>query len=1165
MVCPNCGSENEASRKFCDECGTPFARGCPACGVPNRAGARFCGECGGPLAAGTAPSGEERPAIAGHAPEPVSERRLVTVLFADLVGFTGLAEGRDAEDTRELLTRYFELARDTVERYGGTVEKFIGDAVMAVWGTPTAREDDAERAVRAALDLVAGVRFLVPGLDSRAGVLTGEAAVTLGAAGQGMVAGDLVNTASRLQAVAVPGTVLVGEATERAVSRAIVFEPAGEQLLKGKTAPVPVWRALRVVAELRGRGRSEVLEPPFVGREDELRLLKDLFHATSREKRTRLVSVSGQAGIGKSRLAWEFSKYSDGLAEEVWWHEGRCPAYGDGVTFWALGEMARRRAGLVESDDERTTRERIAAAVAEHVPDDSERRWVERALLVLLGLEPPPPGGREELFAAWRTFFERMAASGICVLVFEDLQWADQGLLEFIDHLVDWSRGVPIFVVTLARPELLERRADWGSGKRSFVALALEPLSEPAMRELLAGLVPGLPGETARAIVERAGGIPLYAVETVRMLVEEGKLTADGAAYRPTGDLGSLAVPETLHALIASRLDALDPADRSLLQDAAVLGQSFTLAGLAAVSGMNGPELEPHLRTLIRREFLTLNPDPRSPERGRYVFVQSLVREVAYGMLARRDRKARHLAAARWLEAAGDEEQAGALAAQYLAAYRNAPEGPEADALAVQARITLRGAATRAAALGSPDQAIIFLEQALAVTSDPAEQADLLERTGDSASHATRYEVAETHLRRAADIRSSLGDRSGVAHATARLGSALINMSRLESTISLLEPAAAEFADLAGDPGFVALESQLARALFLHNEGRRAIEVCDRVLVAAERGDLVDLVADTLITRGSALCGLGRTYEGVGAIRAGIELAESAGWRHIGLRGRANLSGNLGASDWREALEVARGALDLARNLGIPSFHPVVVGNAASAAIEVGEWDWALRQVEAALEDVVGDIDRAILGWIGLWIRSLRGDDIADEAERLEELFAGWEDFSVEVLALRFTVSFGAGRMRDAYEAAMGHARAHPMEAVETYPDAAFCALWERDRERAIESLSALEEAGIHGRVASAHRRMIRAGLAALEGRSAEALVGFREALAAWRDLGCLWRLSLTAIVMATVLGPQEPEVRAAAEEAREILARLGAKPFLERLEALMARAETPATSSPAT
>ncbi|HYM82771.1 MAG TPA: adenylate/guanylate cyclase domain-containing protein [Candidatus Dormibacteraeota bacterium] len=368
MTCPTCGSVNAAGSKFCNECGTSLAAGCPTCGTANPPGSKFCRECGTNLAAGSAVAPTGRPRIdataggvaggqAAGAPAStadvaaVAERRLVSVLFADLVGFTTLAEGRDAEETRELLSRYFELARDVVSRYGGVVEKFIGDAVMAVWGAPTAREDDAERAVRAGLELVDRVGSLGPGITARAGVLTGEAAVTLGAVGQGMVAGDLVNTASRLQSVAAPGTVLVGEATQRAASGAIAFEPAGDQTLKGKVAPVAAWRALRVVAERGGRNRSETLEAPFVGRDTELRLLKDLFHATSGEGRARLVSVIGPAGIGKSRLAWEFLKYVDGLLENVWWHDGRSPAYGEGITFWALGEMVRGRCGLLESDD----------------------------------------------------------------------------------------------------------------------------------------------------------------------------------------------------------------------------------------------------------------------------------------------------------------------------------------------------------------------------------------------------------------------------------------------------------------------------------------------------------------------------------------------------------------------------------------------------------------------------------------------------------------------------------------------------------------------------------------------------------------------------------------------------------------------------------------------
>jgi len=406
-------------------------------------GEKFCGTCGSRLTDGGAPPVDPPVRPATGLQVAVAERRLVSVLFADLVGFTTLAEGRDAEDTRELLSRYFDLAREVIGRYGGTVEKFIGDAVMAVWGAPTAHEDDAERAVRAALELVDAVRTIGPSIQARAGVLTGEAAVTLGAVGQGMVAGDLVNTASRLQSVATPGTVLVGEATERAASRAIAFEPVGEHSLKGKAAPVPAWRALRVVAEVGGRNRSEALEAPFVGRDDELRLLKDLFHATGREKRARLVSVIGPGGIGKTRLAWEFTKYLDGLIENVWWHDGRSPAYGDGISFWALGEMVRRRCGLLETDDDATTRTRVAATLAEHVPEPDERRWIEPALLALLGVEGTASGS-DQLFGAWRTFFERLAATAPVVMVFEDHHFADNGMLDFVDHLMEWSRNVPI-------------------------------------------------------------------------------------------------------------------------------------------------------------------------------------------------------------------------------------------------------------------------------------------------------------------------------------------------------------------------------------------------------------------------------------------------------------------------------------------------------------------------------------------------------------------------------------------------------------------------------------------------------------------------------------------------------------------------------------------------
>ncbi len=393
VLCAACGTANEAGRKFCGECGSSLATACAECGTPNAAGVKFCGECGAALTSAAAPGLAPSAASA-----PAAERRLVSVLFADLVGFTTVSEGRDAEEARELLSRYFETARTIVDRYGGTIEKFIGDAVMAVWGTPAATEDDAERAVRAALELVATIPELHAGLEARAGVLTGEAAVTLGAEGQGMVAGDLVNTASRIQSAAQPGTVLVGDATRGATEAAIAFEDGGVHELKGKAEPMQVWRAVRVVANRGGEGRSAGLEAPFVGRDRELRIVKDLFQASADERRAHLVLVSGSAGIGKSRLAWEFEKYIDGLTADIWWHRGRCLSYGEGVAYWALAEMVRGRARILESEDAATASAKLTASIAEHVPDEEDRDWIEPRLAHLLGLADAS-FERDELFA----------------------------------------------------------------------------------------------------------------------------------------------------------------------------------------------------------------------------------------------------------------------------------------------------------------------------------------------------------------------------------------------------------------------------------------------------------------------------------------------------------------------------------------------------------------------------------------------------------------------------------------------------------------------------------------------------------------------------------------------------------------------------------------------
>ncbi len=1167
IACASCGTAASAGQRFCGSCGAALASTCASCGTSNPPDHRFCGSCGSPLEASPSTltaddheaavsrsrSSPARPRLAAPRPRaaPVAERRLVSILFADLVGFTPFAEERDSEDVRDTLTRYFDLATEVIGRYGGTVEKFIGDAVMAVWGTPTAREDDAERSVRAALELVDAVRTLGPSIQARAGVLTGETAVTLGATNQGMVAGDLVNTAARLQSVAAPSTVLVGESTFRAASGAIAFEPAGEKELKGKAVAVPAWRALRVVAERGGRGRVDSLEAPFVGREVELRLLKELYHSTGRDQRVRHVSIVGTGGIGKSRLAWEFEKYLDGIEERAWWHHGRAPAYGEGITFWSLGEMIRGRAGLAETDDEATTRARITAVVEEHMAGDPDRSWVESALLELLGIPSGVPS--DELFGAWRTFFERLAANGTVVLVFQDLHWADSGTLDFIDHLVDWSRGQPIFILSLARPEILEQRPDWGSARRSFTSLFLEPLSEPAMRELLAGLVPGLPERTLAAIVSRSEGVPLYAVETVRMLVASGQVTAakDGK-YTPSGDLTELAVPETLTALIAARLDSLDPADRSLLLDAAVLGQSFTPAGLTAISGGAVDEVERRLNSLSRRELLRQVADPRSPERGQYSFVQALIREVAYNTLAKRDRKVRHLAAARWFESLGEPELVGALAGHYLAARSLASEPAEADALAAQARIALRAAADRASGLGAHRQAIMFYEQALAVTTDDLDEADLRERAGESAGIAAQFDKADEHLLRALEIRKARGERAASARLTALLAHALLSGRRVERAVGLLETAVVDYADLGDDPSRLRLLSQLSRGLYLSNAPARAVELADEVLEAAERIDELFILADTLVTKGSALATLGRRREGLGVIDVGGKLAEANGFGSVALRAHNNSLSNLAEVDPRASFDAAAAGLALARRLGQGGWIHNFAGNLGYAALRTGEWDIGVTELKSALGDTTDPLDRLLLVNNFVDLLAVRGEPYDDLMAELESTVKANPDLANQLFLgeCQGYAALTAGRLSDARSALVGLAATDPANASALLGWSARLALWLGDADAAEKDIAGYWLAMAHDGAAAVIHDVILGGVAGLRGDRPVATNAYRDAVGRWRDLRLPIDEALMAVDMVYVLGPQDPAVAEAVARARMTFTELRAGPFLELLDA---------------
>ena len=1153
MICPNCAAENDGGAKFCNECGSPLNAGCPNCGATNKPGAKFCNECGKAL--GGSVGAQLAPLSTPVTPSSAAERRVVTVLFADLVGFTPFAAERDAEEVRETLTRYFDLSSQVIGRYGGTIEKFIGDAVMAVWGAPIAHEDDAERAVRAAIELVDAVRVLAPNAQARAGVLTGEAAVTLGATNQGMVAGDMVNTAARLQSVAPAGSVLVGEATYRAANEAIVFEQAGEQFLKGKESPVPAWRAVRVVAERGGRNRkTEGLEAPFVGRTDELRLLKDLFHATGREKKIRLVSVMGPAGIGKSRLAWEFLKYVDGLVETMYWHSGRSPAYGEGITFWALSEMIRGRCGLVETDDEETTRAKVAETVATWVPDEEQRVWIEKSLLVLLGLESDMPS--DQLFGAWRTFFERIAESGTVALVFEDTHHADSGLLDFIDHMLDWSRGFPIYIVTLARPDLLDRRGDWGAGKRNFSSIYLEPLAEPEMRELLAGLVPGLPETAIGRIVGRADGIPLYAVETVRMLVADGRLKEEGGVYVPLGDLTTLAVPETLTALISSRLDSLAAADRSLVHDAAVLGQSFTVEGLSAISGVATSDLEGSLNGLVRREVMTRELDPRSAEKGQYAFMQALIREVAYNTLSKSDRKVRHLAAARYFEQLGSDELASVLAGHYLSAHANAPAGAEADALAAQARIALKGAGDRASALGANDQAGRFFEQAIVIANDAAELAMLHERAGGAKSRAAKLDEAEAHLRQAVEMHIGRGDRQAAARATASLGETMLDARRNTAARAMHEEALVDYADLAPSESLIKIKVNLSRALIQLELNVEAIRVADDVLDAAEHANLPFFIGQGFITKGAALASLGRQREGIALIRAAEKLARDEGLDELLGAALTIASAHLGESDPMGASASAFEALEVARRMGRRDREMMAINNFGYNAFLTGDWDRALNELDAALGGDLEGPQRIWLSSNSMIIHACRGEDVREQLREIDRLVkeANESELATAASDAHGNAAFAAGD----FAAAASHWRSVAAATPALVPAFSYQAarpwLWLGNEAEFRNDLAAFEAAGFHGHVIDARHATLLAGVAALEGRRSDATALYREALDRWRDLGLAWDQALTGLDVLTVLDTNDKWVRSVAESTRVILERLGATPLLARLDELVER-----------
>jgi len=824
----------------------------------------FCPFCGAPIA-DVPTTGRE-------------ERKVVTVLFADLVGFTSRAEKLDPEDVHAVLAPYHAHLRTELERYGGTVEKFIGDAVMALFGAPVAHEDDPERAVRAALAIRDWAGDQGDDLQVRIAVNTGEALVSLDARpdeGEGMAAGDVVNTAARLQAAAPLNGVLVGEQTHRATMHAIDYEQSEPVVAKGKSEPVSAWRALQA----RSRFGADIAQralSPLVGRSRELDLLVSTMERVRDQSSPQLITLAGVPGIGKSRLVYELFRSVEESPELIRWRQGRSLPYGEGVSFWSLAEIVRAQAGMLETDDADELTEKLHRVVEEIGIEAAEAAWVERHLRPLAGLPEEGDASREERFTAWRRFLEGLAEDRLLVLVFEDLHWADDALLDFVDHLVDWARGVPLLVLATARPELLERRPGWGGGKPNATTLSLAPISDDETAELVRSLVAEtaeLSAQTHSDLLARAGGNPLYAEEFAR-LVAEG---------RSTGDL-----PEGVQGLIAARLDALPTAEKELLQGAAVVGKVFWLGAASAIAEAPRWTAGERLHALERKEFV--RRDRRSTVAGeeQYAFWHALVRDVAYGQIPRVRRIQHHRSAAGWIESLGrPDDHAEMLAHHYLSALELAQSTGEVDdELVERARAAALTAGDRALGFDSFPAAVRFYSRALELSAeDDPDRPELLLRLG-RALHQTDDPRGEQILNdaSAALVAAERPDRAAEAHMYL-MEFRWDRGSNDQALEELLRARALVGTDPSPSRAFVL--ARLARLRMVADENEEALELGREALELAERFDLVDLRIHILTTIGPARAALGDPA-GTKDLERAIELALTTG-SHLGAVAYNNL------------------------------------------------------------------------------------------------------------------------------------------------------------------------------------------------------------------------------------------------------------------------------------
>ncbi len=1106
---------------------------------------------------------------------------MVSVLFCDLVGFTALADNADPEDVKATLRPYHARVEKEIHRFGGTVEKFIGDAVMAVFGAPVAHEDDAERAVRSALRVVETIAELNEvdprlRLAVRLGIYTGEAVVSLApeADREGLVAGDVVNTASRLQEVAPVGGVAVGEPTYRMTRDLFEYQPLPPVQVKGKERLIPMWRPMAPRGRF-GRGVAWPAGGLFVGRKDELELLRRTFARACRERSIQLVTILGEPGVGKSRLLWEFSAFLDALTDLVYWRQGRCLPYGQGITFWALGEIVKAQVGILDTDTPSEASSKLEVAVRVCVDDQSEQDLLKRRLAPLVGLASPEAVGaaeRAEYFAAWRRFLEAMGMVHPLVMVIEDLHAADQALVEFLEYLLDWSSDVPMLVLCTARPELYERHSGWGARKRNSTTITLSPLSDEEMSRLILALsAPSrLPAPLHDVVRERAEGNPLYAEEFVAMLGERSVTWELGAESIPTAEGVPIPSPESIQAIIAARLDTLSSEQKRLLQDASVVGKEFWSGALSFMTRIDEHVVKQALHELTQKGLVRAARASSVKDQVEYSFWHILIRDVAYGQIPRAARAKKHRAMAEWIQTIAGErvvDHVEIVAYHYRQALeltRAAGNIGEAKGLELPSRRFLVMAGDRAIGLDVRRASEHYRAALELLPRGHPERGKVLAKAAEMAARAGRFAEAEEAYSDAISDLRSLSDWRGAGDTMVKLSNLLWRRGETSSSREVLAEA---IGVLEREPPSL----ELANA-YTEMAGHMAVQgrAPEAVALSARSIDLAGTIgAEEAVPRALGFMGAARCYQGdlsgLDDLREALSLALKLGLEREAARMRGLLAEFLWVTEGpARALEVSRTGIELAEGRGntdlAMAFHAETLG----PFFDLGRWKELLVLADQVVRWAGEDGERyfAVLAQSQAARVKVRRGDVASAVVLAEGFLPAARDIGdPQVLVMALAVAALIEHTRDEPDAAIGLIQ--EFERVTHDRPSSYRAQYICDLVRVSVAGSELDLAelllkGIEP-FAQRHALSMLTAQTILEearGNLEAASRNYEETARAWQGYGLVLEEGEALLGAGrTLLQLGRPEASEFLRDARAIFARLEAKPLVEETDRWLNRA----------